>query len=1442
MELSTIFTAVGKVWSAFAAAIPFLKRLKAERDAGKNPHSHQDNVADYLLDGGLGRLGAVSSDDTLLEKFTNAIGGKFVRPEHFSKQYMREWLSDPDANAALRRVARARLVSEPERAEDRETLVSIYMAISGEHRSYAESSLSAAVTFLTTSMQAATRDLGGAAISQAGFASMHNRFEEVVGKLDTSMSMLPALSSGAIAEHHGLDARSRLDSILKRRASIGKATLEELRKLALALKPEGQFAAAPLSVRAEVQNWIARLSASHGLLDDAEAALSELARLGCEASRVTQAWIEAERGNVDQALQLLNQDKSADCQSAIFGILRTKKDTKAAIAYLDSLEPLSPEKLTPAGWTNVAGCLAELEQLDRATSIVSALPDQMVEEWPMLGYMRGILYVAHTVSPDVREKIFEAEYLMVSEHLLDGSSAEQWRADAYLSLEACYRAAESIGDEHLMQSAAGWMRWLRLVDPARREEEFANLRSDMNDGEKAVDLLPLAYAFKVKFDPSALERHLDRAELVGGPSPKELSARVLLLRQLRQFSSLATFIENNWERLSASESVAALVSTLIDAYVHAGECGRAEELLNTRLAELHPADVPRFRLMISECKGEDPTTQARQIYEESGDIVDLHNLVMSLEARGRWAELAPFAKDLFGREPNAENARLYARCSRQTNSTDDDLLRFLDEWPDIVERDLDLMSSRAWALFHLGMLDESLAVNSRLLDSRFNVNDVALDVNLAVRMGNWEKLPAILEREWPRREKLPEELLLHMARLSFSRARERSLAIVKESIEKNPENPALLLQAYSVASAMARDDIAMPLIGKAAALSKDGKGPVMSFSFREAVELLKESAEDWRKRNELFRSGTVPIHWSTSVLNVPLTRLLIAIPRENRLQADARRRQPIPIISGGRQGVHVDGILRMALDITSTFILSELGFLPRLIQALDKAVLSPRFMESLLYEEEKVRFHQPSRIEDAKPLLELNRKGLLDIVAEGGAELLIAEVGDEMGALLTATERSGGMCVHSGKLYKAGSYMDVEADLGELIQLVTSPVAIAEMLYNEARITKPERDQAIEYLRQVSAGETGGASPAPQMPVFLDRVSAEYLSGVGLLERLVNSNRKVYVHNSAVTEWQELVGTEHHSEGMIQALENIRATIKEAASIGKLGFLREGRSTDIGERIGIPGQPMMDLFEDLGGVDAVCIDDRLLNTNNVMEDRKGGKTRLLCSLDVIQMLVDRGVATKTESEEALHKMRESCYMALPVERRELMGLLWEAKNDGNGELVESAGLRVIREYLARLHSSNFLCSESDLCYMDELYRGGLEIVRALWSDKEVPVQDAIARANWVVDHVVPDVEMALRFAPNGKERMEEVASAQLVASLLPIDIDGERRASYVEWLEQKIVARYLPGCPALVDEVARRIGAWAMQNSVEIANELERFGGQEAGQIDAQLDNHKTSE
>lgn len=126
---------------------------------------------------------------------------------------------------------------------------------------------------------------------------------------------------------------------------------------------------------------------------------------------------------------------------------------------------------------------------------------------------------------------------------------------------------------------------------------------------------------------------------MGGLSREELNAKILLLRHFGRFPELASFIEGSWGRLSEIFPHAGWILGGSIRYVWA--CGQAEKIVETRLAELDPENIPQFKLMIMHCRGEDPTSQARENYEASHAIVDLENLIRSLEGVKRWGRNFP---------------------------------------------------------------------------------------------------------------------------------------------------------------------------------------------------------------------------------------------------------------------------------------------------------------------------------------------------------------------------------------------------------------------------------------------------------------------------------------------------------------------------------------------------------------------------------------------------------------------------------------------------------------------------------------------------------------------------------------------------------------------------------------------------------------------------------
>ena len=57
-------------------------------------------------------------------------------------------------------------------------------------------------------------------------------------------------------------------------------------------------------------------------------------------------------------------------------------------------------------------------------------------------------------------------------------------------------------------------------------------------------------------------------------------------------------------------------------------------------------------------------------------------------------------------------------------------------------------------------------INDIPIGQRANQNDLRLDINIAVCSGDWERIAAIIDREWDRRDSHDSETLMNLARLA----------------------------------------------------------------------------------------------------------------------------------------------------------------------------------------------------------------------------------------------------------------------------------------------------------------------------------------------------------------------------------------------------------------------------------------------------------------------------------------------------------------------------------------------------------------------------------------------------------------------------------------------------------------------------------------------------
>ncbi|HEY7492864.1 MAG TPA: hypothetical protein VIH59_17350, partial [Candidatus Tectomicrobia bacterium] len=351
---------------------------------------------------------------------------------------------------------------------------------------------------------------------------------------------------------------------------------------------------------------------------------------------------------------------------------------------------------------------------------------------------------------------------------LEGAEADQRRARAKICFEKATNLWVNIGQHDRAQAAQDWLLWLRLNAPTAEvvNEAQPEVREGMKEGRRAVNLIQFAQTFGIEFDDTPLQRYLSQRKQTGGLNNRELVAEFFLAELRMNPRDRAEFLEREEDRLSQVLSKASLAGKRIEALVQDGQIVRARDLLETHRDAFVAYDYDRLQAMIDVQEGSDPRAQLETLYHQTDSLLDLKNLVAHLKHTGDWTALRPLLQELFRRERTIENAIQCVasmRHSPQINNTD--IIAFLEENQDMVDRSLDLVSEKAWALSYVGRLKEAEAMLT-LLAARDSQNDLLLETNLAIQSGNWEQFSVIISRMWPKREELDPSVLMRLASLA----------------------------------------------------------------------------------------------------------------------------------------------------------------------------------------------------------------------------------------------------------------------------------------------------------------------------------------------------------------------------------------------------------------------------------------------------------------------------------------------------------------------------------------------------------------------------------------------------------------------------------------------------------------------------------------------------
>jgi hypothetical protein len=1407
--------------SLFRSAWNYGKRLWKERQAGRNVFPEDKiRLIDIELDKTLARLRGEELEDGWINPILTSIAHPFVTPQFLREQEVKVWLADEQVRRDLKDLATQQLLgigNAPRDAEIRTRLIEVYSAVSTKPAPTAIEATNGIVAILVAgyqaSLEAKPAPLGG--LIQA--ASMENResFARVDQQVSSVAERLNSIGPDALVVRvHTEQASEELSGILKSRSFRTDEAQKQIRFLVEKLLSD-ELRHADRTVKAHALYWAARLhpfDKQHLL--QAKGYLRQLRELdpGYDA-RIVDALILEYEEDAAGALRVLRDINTADGHSALWLVLSRTQGKSAALAWMEA----QPEHndvgfFTGIGWQNVAIKLCDMGLWERAASILS-VAQILADDWPDIAFVEGVINAALLLQAEARPFALRMNIFHSHIQVIQGPDADRHRARSYYSLNRAVSLLTSIGENKRAQGAKEWILWLRLTDDKPDVKKIAQneVRAAMGDGKRAVDYLPVALTFGIEFDKEPLQRYLAIRKEMGGLEGPELFAEVSLAEITMTAREFAEFLEREEARLAAQVPKSFLSGKRVEALLADGQIAWARHVLEERKNECIDHDYDRLNALIIQREGGDARTKLEEIYRKTGDLFDLQNLVREVGKAKDWGALRPLLEELFRRERTSNNARRLVECMRHDQKSGNAPIEsFLNGNPDLVNSNDELKSAKAWACFYLGHLKEARECNEQLLKARNNPADLLLDTNLAVQSGDWERFPAIVEREWERRDSYDASLLLRLASLAAEADTNSSRAfdLAKLAASKAPDDPGVLMNAYSLAIQLGRDHDADPSwIARASELSTES-GPVHRVDMRTLVEkMVPANRERERLIERSLLQGEVPLHMAADALHIPLSRILLDLPKRNAEQTDGRRRVIIPIVSGARRIVGLHPAWTIGLDITSLMVLGFLGLLRMVLCAFGRVVLSPETMVFLLNERRRVRFHQPSRIKDAEEIRELVGKGRLKPwkATTHPPQWLVQEVGQHLAEMLEQARIDNGRVVHPRPIYQLRTFLEKQAELREYESLILSTTDLANLLLEAGKISHDLHVQAQKYLLVHDKNQEIAPSTLRSIldsPIYLTDLAVTYLQHAKLLSSVCRSGIDVRVHPSMSEEHSVLVAASREGERLNEQIGEILSALREAIQSGKAVFLSRQDADD--EKIGSISQFLLDT----GACDIICIDDRSINRHGILTDMKGRNVPIMCTLDLIAHLENQELLDTATRQAALHKLREAGFALIPVALDELERNLRKANFDPDNNWIENAELRVIRQYLMRIRSLDAIQSPLEAPFLTQLQLACVLAIRRLWQDDGVLTNQRVTLSNWVWGNMSPsplDWELAARTGEDGV-----VIVQRYISHLMPLfspmgGMDLARQGAFFEWIEQTVLTPLLPANDRLIDDLANRV-------------------------------------
>ena len=446
-----------------------------------------------------------------------------------------------------------------------------------------------------------------------------------------------------------------------------------------------------------------------------------------------------------------------------------------------------------------------------------------------------------------------------------------------------------------------------------------------------------------------------------------------------------------------------------------------------------------------------------------------------------------------------------------------------------------------------------------------------------------------------------------------------------------------------------------------------------------------------------------------------------------------------------------------------------------------------------LFEEiQRVEYHQPSRVSEARALRQLlddQRLGRFEASVPPEIDL-VREVGNDLASLISEAEadRGGnappGIVVRPYPVHRVGSLMRETAELTAHAQVLCGCADVVRALRRHGQLTAREEEFSLAYLKLVERPWPHEVSIADGSILYLDGLALSYLQQLNLLDKLGAAGFTALVAPDDLREMHAFIRHGEFTARTLSLLNDLRRTVAGAIADGKIAVGQAVAFED--EAKEVLTHPTAAVFRNGATTDAILVDDRFINEHKSME--YAGQSRpIVNSLELLDLLVLRGVLSASERNEARTKLRNAGFGLIPVEPTELESAL-QATPVENGRVVETAELQAIRESILKARMTNVLQIPKELPWLTGCHKALLDVLSSQWK-AGFSVDAARARSEWLAKLLDPR-GWSHRMPGSRADDLRTMHYRQHLLALIaavPTDQPPTVLRAYAAWLNESIV-------------------------------------------------------